>query len=59
MEATWPKEVQELANNFLKDFIQVNIGSEDLIASENVKQEFEFASKLQKKRNCLRYWIES
>ena len=57
--ATWPKEVQELANSFLKDFIQVNIGSEDLIASENVKQEFEFASKFQKKRNYLRYWIES
>merc|ERR1719399_1965270 len=36
--ATWPKEVQQLANSFLNDFIQVNIGSEDLIASENVKQ---------------------
>ena len=51
--ATWPKEVQELANSFLKDFIQVNIGSEDLIASENVKQEFEFASKYTKEKKLF------
>ena len=51
--ATWPKEVQELAKSFLNDFIQVNIGSEDLIASENVKQEFEFASKYQKEKKLF------
>ncbi|KAI9325289.1 putative ATP-dependent RNA helicase DDX5-like protein [Zopfochytrium polystomum] len=33
--ATWPKEVQGLARDFLRDFIQVNIGSLDLSASHN------------------------
>lgn len=36
--ATWPKEVQVLARDFLKDFIQVNIGSMDISANERVTQ---------------------
>ncbi len=36
--ATWPKEVQALAHDFLKDYIQVNIGSLDLSANKNVRQ---------------------
>ena len=36
--ATWPKEVQSLARDFLKDFIQVNIGSLDISANVRVAQ---------------------
>lgn len=36
--ATWPKEVQALARDYLKDYIQVNIGSQELSANKNVKQ---------------------
>ena len=36
--ATWPKEVQGLARDFLKDFIQVNIGSLDISANVRVTQ---------------------
>lgn len=36
--ATWPKEVQQLARDFLHDYIQVNIGSLDLAASHHIKQ---------------------
>ena len=36
--ATWPKEVQNLARDYLKDYIQVNIGSLELSASHNVRQ---------------------
>jgi ATP-dependent RNA helicase DDX5/DBP2 len=36
--ATWPKEVQRLANDYLRDFIQVNIGSLDLTANINITQ---------------------
>ncbi len=36
--ATWPKEVQALARDYLQDYIQVNIGSLELSASHNVKQ---------------------
>ena len=34
--ATWPKEVQRLASDFLNDFVQVNIGSMELAANHNV-----------------------
>jgi len=36
--ATWPKEVQTLARSFLKDPIQINIGSTDLTANHRIKQ---------------------
>src|SRR6195952_3507949 len=36
--ATWPKDVQRLAMDFLHDFIQVNIGSMELTANHNVEQ---------------------
>ncbi|RXG60722.1 putative ATP-dependent RNA helicase DDX17 [Armadillidium vulgare] len=37
--ATWPKEVQTLANDFLTDFTQLNVGSTELFANPDVKQE--------------------
>ncbi|KAJ2897637.1 ATP-dependent RNA helicase dbp2 [Coemansia aciculifera] len=36
--ATWPKEVQQMARDFLDDYIQVNIGSLELSASHLIKQ---------------------
>lgn len=36
--ATWPKEVRQLASDFLNDFIQVNIGSLELSANHNIQQ---------------------
>ncbi|KAJ1532184.1 hypothetical protein ONE63_000806 [Megalurothrips usitatus] len=36
--ATWPKEVQALAEDFLTDYIQVNVGSLDLAANHNIRQ---------------------
>lgn len=36
--ATWPKEVQRLARDYLNDYIQVTVGSLDLAASHNIKQ---------------------
>lgn len=36
--ATWPKEVQALAQEFLKDFIQINVGSLQLSANHNILQ---------------------
>lgn len=36
--ATWPKEVQSLARDFLNDYIQVNIGSLQLHANHNILQ---------------------
>ncbi|XP_022910830.1 uncharacterized protein [Onthophagus taurus] len=36
--ATWPKQVQALAEEFLVDYIQVNVGSLALTANHNIRQ---------------------
>ncbi|KAL1517711.1 hypothetical protein ABEB36_001443 [Hypothenemus hampei] len=36
--ATWPKQVQALAEEFLVDYVQVNIGGLSLSANHNIKQ---------------------
>jgi ATP-dependent RNA helicase DDX5/DBP2 len=36
--ATWPKEVRNLAEEFLNDYIQINIGSLQLAANHNILQ---------------------
>lgn len=36
--ATWPKEVRRLAEEFLSDYIQVNIGALQLTANHNILQ---------------------
>jgi len=36
--ATWPDEIKELARDFLKDYIEVHIGADDLQASQAVEQ---------------------
>lgn len=36
--ATWPQQVQKLARKFLKDYVQITIGSTDLSANRNITQ---------------------
>jgi superfamily II DNA/RNA helicase len=36
--ATWPKEVRNLAEEFLTDYIQINIGSLQPAANHNILQ---------------------
>lgn len=36
--ATWPQEVQELAKDYLGNFVQVNVGSTELSANHNIQQ---------------------
>jgi ATP-dependent RNA helicase DDX5/DBP2 len=36
--ATWPKEVQALAEDFLKNYIHLNIGSLSPAANHNIRQ---------------------
>ena len=36
--ATWPKEVQKLALDYLKEYVQLNIGSLQLAANHNILQ---------------------
>ncbi|KAJ1864536.1 ATP-dependent RNA helicase dbp2 [Coemansia sp. RSA 2703] len=53
--ATWPKEVQQLARDFLQDYIQVNIGSLDLAASHHIKQIVEVIPESDKRTRLSRH----
>lgn len=46
--ATWPKEVQFLANDYLGEFVQVNVGSTELSANHNITQHFHFCEQDEK-----------
>jgi len=48
--ATWPREIQQLARDFTKDPIQVNIGSSQLSANADVTQEVRICSEYDKNR---------
>ena len=52
--ATWPKEVERLAFDYLKDFIQVNVGSLDLSANHRVAQHIEVCDNFSKRDLLLR-----
>jgi ATP-dependent RNA helicase DDX5/DBP2 len=51
--ATWPKEIQGLARDFLRDPIQTTIGSLELTANKNIKQEFVFCSGYEKTKQFI------
>ncbi|KAK9369312.1 P-loop containing nucleoside triphosphate hydrolase protein [Lipomyces kononenkoae] len=53
--ATWPKEVQRLANDYLHDYIQVNIGSLELSASHNITQIVEVVTELEKRDKLVKH----
>lgn len=53
--ATWPKEVQRLASDYLHDFIQVNIGSTELSASRNIEQIVEVTTEFEKRARLVKH----
>lgn len=53
--ATWPKEVRNLAKDFLNDFIQVNIGSMDLSANHRITQIVEVCNESEKRDKMIRH----
>ena len=36
--ATWPKEVRKLAEDFLTNYVQLNIGAMEISANHNILQ---------------------
>ncbi|XP_030371389.1 ATP-dependent RNA helicase p62 isoform X2 [Scaptodrosophila lebanonensis] len=46
--ATWPKEVKQLAEDFLGNYIQINIGSLELSANHNIRQVVEVCEEFSK-----------
>jgi len=53
--ATWPKDVQKLASDFLRDYIQVNIGSMELTANINITQVVDVCSEFDKRNKLLKH----
>lgn len=53
--ATWPKEVQTLARDYLHDYIQVNVGSLELAASHTITQIVEVVSEFEKRDRLLKH----
>ena len=47
--ATWPKDVRQLASDFMSEFIQVNIGSQELSANHRITQIVEVVSEFEKR----------
>lgn len=37
--ATWPKEIRNLAEEFLTDYIHITVGDADLVANPNIQQQ--------------------
>jgi len=57
--ATWPKEVQNLASDYLHEYYQVTVGSLDLAGNKDVTQMVEVTTDQDKYRNLLRYLREN
>lgn len=56
--ATWPKEVRQLAEDFLKDYVQINIGALQLSANHNILQIVDVCSDMEKEDKsveCFRF----
>ncbi|KAF6743259.1 RNA helicase [Ephemerocybe angulata] len=53
--ATWPKDVQKLASDFLNDMIQVNVGSMELTANPNIQQIVEVCSDFEKRNKLIKH----
>lgn len=51
--ATWPREVRALANNYMKNFIQVCIGDDDLKCNIKITQKVEVVDWQDKKNKLL------
>lgn len=53
--ATWPKDVRQLASDYLNDYIQVNIGSMDLSANHRITQIVEIVSEFDKRDKMTKH----
>lgn len=51
--ATWPPGVRRLAAKYMKDPIQVRVGSMDLVACHNVEQRLEQIDERQRKERLF------
>lgn len=53
--ATWPREVQRLASDYLRDYMQVTIGSLELSANTNITQLVEVCTEFEKRGKLVKH----
>jgi superfamily II DNA/RNA helicase len=51
--ATWPKEVRKLAEDFLVDYVQINIGTTEIHANHNILQIVDVCQDYEKERKLV------
>ncbi|CAG2180706.1 unnamed protein product, partial [Oppiella nova] len=51
--ATWPKEVKALAAHYMRDYIQINVGGNELVANKNIEQIVEICEDFDKKAKLI------
>jgi superfamily II DNA/RNA helicase len=51
--ATWPKEVRQLAEEFLVDYVQINVGSLSLAANHNILQIIDVCQEHEKENKLM------
>lgn len=56
--ATWPKEVKNLAEEFLTNYIQINIGSTSLSANHNILQIVDICEEYEKENKLMKLLTE-
>lgn len=52
--ATWPKEVRSLAEDFLKDYVQINIGALQLCANHRILQIIDVCQETEKEDKLMK-----
>uniref|UniRef100_A0A8C7PGQ6 RNA helicase n=1 Tax=Oncorhynchus mykiss TaxID=8022 RepID=A0A8C7PGQ6_ONCMY len=56
--ATWPKDVRQLAEDFLKDYVQINVGALELSANHNILQIVDVCTESEKDNKLLQLMEE-
>ncbi|CAL4058777.1 unnamed protein product, partial [Meganyctiphanes norvegica] len=56
--ATWPKEVRRLAEDFLRDYVQINVGSLNLSANHNILQIVDIVKESEKDEKLVQLLTE-
>ncbi|XP_069005614.1 probable ATP-dependent RNA helicase DDX17 isoform X1 [Embiotoca jacksoni] len=56
--ATWPKEVRQLAEDFLKEYVQINVGALELSANHNILQIVDVCMESEKENKLIQLMEE-
>lgn len=56
--ATWPKEVRQLAEDFLQDYVQINVGNLELSANHNILQIVDVCMESEKDHKYAHFSLE-